>query len=92
MTAVVGEVELDEQGLAHDKTSDMATVLMQGRDGRMALLAFTGTEPNPSYQPKDETSREEHEKLVVLDVASGAVQTFDLTAETVALDAHQPTP
>jgi hypothetical protein len=43
--AVLGEVEHDEQGLAHDKTSDMATVLMQGRDGRMALLAFTGTEP-----------------------------------------------
>jgi hypothetical protein len=43
VTAVVGEVEHDEQGLAHDKTSDMATVLMRGQDGRMALLAFTGT-------------------------------------------------
>ena len=42
---VLGEVEVDEAGLAHDKTSDMATVLLQGADGRMALLAFTGTEP-----------------------------------------------
>ena len=43
VVAMLGEVEHDEQGLAHDKTSDMAAVLMQGRDGRMALLAFTGT-------------------------------------------------
>jgi hypothetical protein len=44
VVAVLGEVEHDEQGLAHDKTSDMAAVLMRGRDGRTALLAFTGTE------------------------------------------------
>jgi hypothetical protein len=43
VVAVLGEVEYDEEGLAHDKTSDMATVLMQGRDGRTALLAFTST-------------------------------------------------
>ena len=44
MVALLGEVEHDEQGLAHDKTSDMAAVLMQGRDGRTALLAFTATD------------------------------------------------
>lgn len=44
VVAVLGEVELDERGLAHDKSSDMATVLVTGRDGRQALLAFTGTE------------------------------------------------
>lgn len=44
VVAVLGEVELDERGLAHDKTSDMAAVLMTGRDGRTALLAFTGSE------------------------------------------------
>jgi hypothetical protein len=43
VVAMLGEVEHDEQGLAHDKTSDMAAVLMRGRDGRLALLAFTGT-------------------------------------------------
>ena len=52
VVAVLGEVEHDEQGLAHDKTSDMATVLMQGRDGRMALLAFTGTEPLRRWNPE----------------------------------------
>src|SRR5687767_7708386 len=50
--AVLGEVEHDEQGLAHDKSSDMATVLMQGRDGRMALLAFTGKEPMRRWNPE----------------------------------------
>jgi len=43
VVAVLGEVEYDEQGLARDKTSEMAAVLMTGRDGRTALLAFTGS-------------------------------------------------
>ncbi|HEY9563211.1 MAG TPA: SseB family protein, partial [Nocardioides sp.] len=43
VVALLGEVELDEHGLAHDKSSDMAAVLMKGVDGRLALLAFTGT-------------------------------------------------
>lgn len=43
VVAVLGEVSHDEQGLAHDKTSDMATVLTTGPDGRRGLLAFTGT-------------------------------------------------
>jgi hypothetical protein len=42
VVAVLGETEVDEHGLAHDKTSDMATALLTGRDGRQALLAFTG--------------------------------------------------
>jgi hypothetical protein len=41
VVAVLGEVEVDEHGLAHDKTSDMATVLLTGADGRQALLAFS---------------------------------------------------
>ena len=52
VVAVLGEVEYDEQGLAHDKTSDMATVLMKGRDGRMALLAFTGTDALDRWNPE----------------------------------------
>ncbi|KQZ74840.1 MULTISPECIES: SseB family protein [unclassified Nocardioides] len=44
VVALLGEVEYDDEGLAHDKSSDMAAVLMRGGDGRMALLAFTGTE------------------------------------------------
>ena len=51
VVAVLGEAEVDPSGLAHDKTSDMATVLMRGRDGRTALLAFTGTETLHRWQP-----------------------------------------
>ena len=50
VVAVLGEAEVDASGLAHDKTSDMATVLMRGRDGRTALLAFTGTGPLRRWQ------------------------------------------
>lgn len=50
VVAVLGEAEVDESGLAHDKTSDMATVLMRGRDGRTALLAFTGSGPLTRWQ------------------------------------------
>ena len=52
VVAVLGEVEHDEAGLAHDKTSDMATVLMRGRDGRTALLAFTGSEALRRWDPQ----------------------------------------
>ncbi|MDF1603876.1 SseB family protein [Nocardioides sp. YIM 152315] len=52
VVAVLGEVERDETGLAHDKSSDMATVLVQGADGRLALLAFTGTGPLTAWSPE----------------------------------------
>jgi hypothetical protein len=52
VVAVLGEVEHDEMGLAHDKTSDMATVLMTGRDGRTALLAFTSTDALHRWDPE----------------------------------------
>ncbi len=62
VVAVLGEVEYDERGLAHDKTSDMAAVLMTGRDGRTALLAFTGTSSltrwNPEARPVPVTVRQ----------------------------------
>jgi hypothetical protein len=51
VVAVLGEVEYDAAGLAHDKTSDMAAVLLTGADGRLALLAFTGTEALRAWDP-----------------------------------------
>jgi hypothetical protein len=54
VVAMLGEVEVDERGLAHDKTSDMATVLLRGADGRMALLAFSGM---PALQAWDAEAR-----------------------------------
>lgn len=50
--AMLREVEYDAQGLAHDKTSDMASVLITGRDGRKALLAFTGSPSLQSWNPE----------------------------------------
>ena len=52
VVAVLGEVEVDEQGLARDKSSDMAAVLMQGRDGRTALLAFTSLATLAAWDPE----------------------------------------
>ena len=51
VVAVIGEVGIDEAGMAHDKSSDMAAVLLTGADGRLALLAFTGTEPLARWRP-----------------------------------------
>ena len=52
VVATLGEVEHDEQGLAHDKSSDMAAVLMTGRDGRTALLCFTSSETMRTWNPE----------------------------------------
>lgn len=52
VVAVLGEVEYDDAGLAHDKTSDMATVLVQGADGRLALLAFSGMAAMSAWNPE----------------------------------------
>jgi len=74
VVAMLGEVEHDEHGLARDKTSDMATVLMRGRDGRLALLAFSGTEPlqrwNPEARPVPVSARQAAEAAVHDDAAA----------------------
>ncbi len=80
VVAVLGEVEHDAQGLAREKTSDMATVLMTGRDGRQALLAFTGRDamgrwdaqarPVPVTAARAaEAARQDGADAIVLDVA-----------------------
>jgi hypothetical protein len=52
VVAVAGEVEVDGAGLAHDKTSDMAAVLVQGPGGRRGLLAFSGTPTLTAWDPE----------------------------------------
>ena len=73
VVAVLGEVEVDERGLARDKTSDMAAVLMRGQDGRTALLAFTGSEAlrawNPEARPVPVTARDAARSALVGDGA-----------------------
>jgi hypothetical protein len=93
VVAVLGEVEADAAGLTHDKTSDLATVLLQGADGRMALLAFTGTEAlrawDPAARPVPVTARtaaqaalQDGAAAVVVDVAGPA--TLVVEAEDLA--------
>jgi hypothetical protein len=47
VVALLGEMEGD-----HEKTSDMAAVLMTGRDGRTALLAFTSNAALRAWDPE----------------------------------------
>ena len=82
VVAVLGEVAYDEQGLAHDKTSDMATVLMRGRDGRTALLAFTCT---GSLQRWDPGARP-----VPVEVAKAAAAAVQDGAEALLVDVAGP--
>ncbi|WP_374457575.1 SseB family protein [Nocardioides sp.] len=52
VVAILGEVELDEDGLAHDKSSDMAAVLVRAADGSTGLLAFTSTATMARWDPQ----------------------------------------
>lgn len=51
VVAILGEVEYDEHGHAHDKTSDMATVLTTAPDGRTGMLAFTSMAAMQAWDP-----------------------------------------
>lgn len=84
VVAVLGEVELDEHGLAHDKTSDMATVLMTGPDGRRGLLAFTGTTPLQAWDPQA--------RPVPVGVADAARAAIQDGADALLVDLAGPVP
>jgi hypothetical protein len=97
VVAVLGEAEVDERGLAHDKTSDMATVLLRGADGRMALLAFSGgpalEQWDPAARPVPVTARtaaqaalQDGAAALVVDVAGPA--SFVVEGEDLAGLAH----
>lgn len=82
VVALLGEVEYDAAGLAHDKSSDMATVLLTAPDGRRALLAFSGTNAMRAWDPDARpvpvatplaaaTAVQEGADALLLDVGSG---------------------
>ena len=52
VVAMLGEVEIGADGLARDKTSDMAAVLLTGDDGRLALLAFSDLTALAAWNPE----------------------------------------
>lgn len=84
VVAVLTEAEQGEDGLARDKSSEMAAVLITGRDGRKALLAFTSTDAlrawNPEARPVAVHAREaarsalhDGAEALVVDVAGPAL-------------------
>ncbi len=84
VVAVLGEVEYDEQGLARDKTSDMAAVLLTGRDGRTALLGFTATETMRAWNPQA--------RPVSVPCRQAAQAALQDGAEALVLDVAGPVP
>jgi hypothetical protein len=80
--AVLGEVELDENGLAHDKTSDMATVLITGRDGRTALLSFTSSKALTAWNPEA--------RPVAVELRKAALSALQDGADAVLVDVAGP--
>jgi hypothetical protein len=83
VVAVLGDSEVDERGLVHDKTSDMATALLTGRDGRQALLAFTGLDSLAAWR--------EDARPVPVTIALAARSAIQEGAAGLVLDLAGPT-
>lgn len=82
VVAVAGETETDEQGLVHDKTTDMAAVLMTGRGGRQALLAFSGLDRLQHWDPAA--------RPVPVTLADAARSALQQRADALVLDVAGP--
>jgi hypothetical protein len=84
VVAILGEVELDEHGLAHDKSSDMAAVLVRAADGSTGLLAFTSTETMARWDPRA--------RPVPVTAATAATAAVQDGAEALLVDLAGPAP
>ena len=86
VVAILGEVEHDEAGLAREKTSEveMATVLLTGRDGRQALLGFTGLDSLVAWQAEA--------RPVPVSARDAARSALQEGAAALLLDVAGPTP
>ena len=92
VVAILGEVEHDERGPARQKTSEMrgssgvemATVLLTGRDGRQALLAFTGLDSLAAWQADA--------RPVPVGARDAARSALEEQAAALLLDVAGPTP
>jgi hypothetical protein len=71
-------------GLASDKEAEMSVVTLQARDGRRALLAFTGLDALQSWQP------EARPVPVTVDRAAQTARDEDLTAMLVDMAGPHP--
>jgi hypothetical protein len=84
VVAVLGEVETGPDGLARDKSSDMATVLLRGADGRTALLAFSSTATLTAWKPEG--------RPVPVPARTAALSALQEGAEALLVDVAGPVP
>lgn len=88
VVAVLGDSEVGADGLRREKDTDMAAVLLTGRDGRRALLAFTGLDAlrrwDPAARPVPVTTQtaaraacQEQAAALVVDVAGPVTLVVD---------------
>jgi len=84
VVAVLGETELGADGLARDKSSDMAAVLLRGADGRTALLAFSSTATLTAWNPDG--------RPVPVPTRTAALSALQEGAEALLVDVAGPVP
>jgi hypothetical protein len=84
VVAELGESETGPDGLVRDKSADMATVLMRGADGRLALLAFTGLDSLHRWDPRA--------RPVPVPAATAALAALQDGAVALLLDVAGPVP
>jgi SseB protein N-terminal domain len=84
VVAELGEAERGADGLVRDKSADMATVLMRGADGRLALLAFTGLEAMQRWDPDA--------RPVPVPAPAAALAALQDGAEALLIDVAGPVP
>jgi hypothetical protein len=82
VVAEPGETEVGPDGLARDKSADLASVLMRGSDGRLALLAFTGLEALQRWDP--------HARPVPVLARTAALAALQDGAEALLIDLAGP--
>jgi hypothetical protein len=82
VVATLGESGTGSDGLVRDKSADMATVLMRGPDGRLALLAFTGLEAMKRWDPEA--------RPVPVPARTAALAALQDGAEALLVDAAGP--
>ncbi len=84
VVARLGETEAGTSGLPRDKTADIAAVLMQGQDGRTALLAFTGAAELSAWNPEA--------RPVPVAAADAARSALQEAASALVVDVAGPVP
>jgi hypothetical protein len=84
VVAELGQAEAGPDGLLRDKSADMATVLMRGADGRLALLAFTGLEALQRWDPAA--------RPVPVPAPTAALAAMQDGAEALLIDVAGPVP